>query len=427
MKRGAGARDLWFGPVRLRNALLALEMAAVLVLLAGAGLMIKGFEQLRRVDAGFDVAGKLVVQMTLPRTKYPDTQRVSLFVDRLAEELSGLPGVGAVGAITNPPFASAAGFTSYHLIDGRPLPPPGAEPIGGIELISPSYFAAMAMPLVDGRAFTTRDTATTRPVAIVNTAAARLYWAERSPLGDRIRLARPQAGNARIDTPYEIVGVVRGVKYSADADVRPRVYIPFHQGALPATSVGFVLGPAVPDPARFVSAVRAATERLDPAQPVASARPFADVLHGSIQRQRFQTVLITAFGVVALLLGAIGVYGIVTYHVTQQVREIGIRMAIGAGRSGVVRANSLEHDAAGAGWCDRRAVHRGHPVPSARRRDVPDRWCRSADACRYCHPARHCGRHRGVAPCPPRRRCGSGRGASWGMTCAVQTDGRDAE
>ena len=324
-----GGRGSTTGRARLRwrQALVAVEVALAVVLVAGAGLMIRTVRNLLDVDPGFRADGVLTMRITTPQVFYPDSLRVVAFWDELQRRVAALPGVKRVAAVRLLPLATEMGDWGLG-IEGY-TPPPGQGAPGDWQIVTPGYFETMGLTLREGRTFTTGDDMQAPLAMIVNRAFEKQYFAGRHALGARVRI-----GGSDSTKNYRIVGIVDDVRHNAlIGTVKPQFYVTHAQFAVATGNTRRLMSLVVKtdgDPTRLVSAVRAQVKAIDPRLPVSEIRTMRDIVDAAIGGQRFAMETLGVFGVVALLLSAIGIFGIVSQVVASRLHELGIRAALGA-------------------------------------------------------------------------------------------------
>ena len=320
LKVGGSGFAMGHGWQRLRLLLVACEMALALVLLIGASLMIRSFFRLQEVNIGLDPLNVLTMNTTLTVDRYPAPRQITFYRD-VVERIGALPGVTSVGAIDNLPLGGSD-VHSFGIV-GRSAWDPGDELSGEFSVVTPQYFHAIGIPLTKGRYFTDGDGGETPRVAIINDAVASRYWPQEDPLGKHITIDFERE-------PREIVGVVGNVRHLGLDQQEPlQVYIP--QPQIGGAAMYLVVR-TTSEPLNLAPSVRAAVEAVDHDQPVYDIQTMEQRLSDSVSPRRFNMLLLAIFAAIALVLAGGGTYGVMSYYVTQQTHDIGIRMAMGADR-----------------------------------------------------------------------------------------------
>jgi putative ABC transport system permease protein len=313
---------------RIRGVLLITEVALVLALLIGSALMIKSFARLQEVDLGFDAERLLTLELALPRQKYKEPHQAASFVRDVIQQVGALPGVQEVASVLTVPLSGKLQILDFG-IEGSPPLPPGQVNDAESQVVSPSYFHTMSIPLLRGRLFTREDSTDSALAIIINDALAKRYFPDEDPLGRRLTLEDPAAGHW-----LTIIGIVGNVHQSGvDRQPYPQIYTVNEQN--PQWATALVVKTAL-DPTKLIEPIRDEVASVDPGQPLYHVRTMADVISGSLSRQRFNAELISILTAVAFLLTVIGIYGVVSYIITHRFNEIGIRVAMGAGKGQIL-------------------------------------------------------------------------------------------
>ncbi len=330
LKEGSRGSTGGARPQQLRRGLVAVELAVSLMLLVGAGLLIRSFLRLQEVDPGFRAEGVLTMRLAVPSETYGKPETVRMFYRNVLDRVAKLPGVQAAGGVSELPL-SGNGSSGTTTIDTTAVPPDQRSPEADQRTVLPGYFESMGIRLIRGRTFDARDTETAAPVAIVDETLANTYWPGEDPVGKRLK-----QGDLGSKAPWlTVAGVVAHVRYrTLEALSRTQLYLPHAQN--PDRFMSLTLRTTM-DPGALANSVQRVVAAVDPDQPLYKIRTMKQLMSDSIARRKLAMMLLAVFAACALLLAAVGLYGVMSYTVTRRTHEIGIRIALGASRWQVVR------------------------------------------------------------------------------------------
>jgi putative ABC transport system permease protein len=323
LREGGRGASSGVGQIRFRRLLTAAEVATALVLLIGAGLLLSSLARLQTVEPGFNSDNVLTMEIVLPAARYSDNLKRAAFFRELVQRAAQVPGVQRAAGVANLPL-SGSNATEGYVVERQPAPDPNDLPEAGYRGVTPGYFQALQVPVLQGRDFSERDTEPSPRVVVVNKTFAQRWWPGESAVGKRLRLS--EAGG----TSHEVIGVVGDIRHTRlDVPTVPEIYVCYEQHDF--DNIVLVVR-SRSDPTALGRQLRAEVEKLDPEQPVFNMRTLARVLEESTSEPKFYTTVLSAFAALALVLSTLGIYSVISYSVAQRRHELAIRVALGAQR-----------------------------------------------------------------------------------------------